>query len=554
MTADREMLCTMRTHGQAHGGVAVGFAGRVARRLGSAMVGALLLVAGCAPADAPELASGVSPAPDRTESQARPNVLMILVDDLKPAIHAYGDPIAITPNIDRLAARGTRFELAYANQAVCAPSRFNLMTGSRSTSTGIYDFGMNLRDYLPDAVTLPQHFKAAGYHAESMGKVFHIGHNTVGDPQSWSVPHHKDHVVEYVSPAGEALGPTREAALFNEFETPQGNIWEYARTLPRGLAWEAPDVADDAYADGRIAKRAMRRLGELSGSAQPFLLVVGFARPHLPFSVPKRYWDLYDPAKLPLPTFERLPEGAPPFAGKVGGEITAYAPIPEETPEAQYPEALKRKLIHGYYAGVSYVDAQIGKVLAELDRTGLAENTIVVLWGDHGYHLGDHGLWTKHTNYEQATRIPLLFAGPGVDAGKATRQLAETVDIYPTLAALAGLARPAGPQPIDGIDLSPVLRDSDERLRGYAYHAYPRPDRLGQAIRTERYRLVRWTHQKTGERAYELYDLVADPGETRNIVGGHAEIKARLEAILDRQPEPKSIYLRQQRARAAAAE
>lgn len=518
------------------------------------MVGALVLVAGCAPAPGPEPASGTRGTSDRTGRQTPPNILLILVDDLKPAIHAYGDPIAITPNIDRLAERGTRFELAYANQAVCAPSRINLMTGSRSTSTGLYDFGMNLRDYLPDAVTLPQHFKAAGYHAESMGKVYHIGHNTIGDPRSWSVPHHKDHVVEYVSPAGEKLGRTREAALFNEFEIPDGDVWAYARTLPRGLAWESPDVADDAYADGRIAERAARRLRELGRSARPFLLAVGFARPHLPFSVPKRYWDLYDPARLPLPTFERLPEGAPKFAGKVGGEINAYAPISEETPEAQYPEALKRKLIHGYYAGVSYVDAQIGKVLAELDRTGLAKNTIVVLWGDHGYHLGDHAMWTKHTNFEQATRIPLLFAGPGVRAGQATRQPAETVDVYPTLAALAGLDRPTGPQPIDGIDLSPALRDPAKRLREYAYHAYNRPDRIGQAIRTERHRLVRWTHEGTGVRAYELYDLVADPGETRNVVAENDEIKAGLESILDRQPKPRSVNLRRQRARAAEAE
>lgn len=472
---------------------------------------------------------------------ARPNILLIMVDDLKPAIHAYGDPIAVTPNIDRLIARGTRFDLAYANQAVCAPSRINLMTGARSTSSGIYDFGMNLRDYMPNAVTLPQYLMAAGYRAESMGKVFHVGHGTVDDPQSWSVPAHKDHVIEYVSPEATQIGHTREAALFNEFTLPNEDVWAFARTLPKGLAWESPDVPDEAYADGRTARYAIDRLNALKGGTAPFFLAVGFARPHLPFSVPKRYWDLYDPARFPLPTFERLPTGAPTFAGKVGGEINAYRPIPEQTREAQYPPELKRKLIHGYYAGVSYADAQIGKVLDELDRSGLARSTIVVLWGDHGYHLGDHAMWTKHTNYEQATHIPLVFAGPGISAGKATRQLAETVDIYPTLATLAGLPVPHVPQPIDGITLAPILKQAATRLRDYAYHAYNRPHRWGQAIRTDRYRLVRWTDTETRARVYELYDLRNDPNETVNKAGERPGTVRRLDAILDSLPPPKPM-------------
>jgi iduronate 2-sulfatase len=510
---------------------------------------AMLFSPGCsqslnAPSSAPQAAVQVAPAAER------PNILLILVDDLKPAIRSFGDPVAVTPNIDALAARGTRFERAYANQSVCAPSRMNLMTGARSTSTGIYDFGQNLRDYMPHAVTMPQYFMAAGYRAESIGKVFHIGHNTVGDPQSWSATPYKDHVIEYVSPEGRARGRTREAALFNEFGIPSGDVWSYARTLGRGIAWESPDVPDEAYGDGRVAAKAVARIGEFKASGQPFFLAVGFARPHLPFSVPKRYWDQYDRAKLPLPSFERMPQGAPAFAGKVGGEINAYAPIDAKTAEVQYPEELKRTLIHGYYAGVSYVDAQIGKLMAELDRTGLAKNTIVVLWGDHGYHLGDHAIWTKHTNYEQATHLPLLFAGPGIGAGRATGQPAETVDIYPTLATLAGLGRPQGPQPIDGADLTPVLHDPAARVRGYAYHAYPRPNRIGQAIRTERYRLIRWTQEQTGTRDYELYDMVADPLETRNIAREQPSVKTELDAILDAQPRPKSVNLRATRVRA----
>jgi iduronate 2-sulfatase len=471
----------------------------------------------------------------------RPNVLLILVDDLKPALGTYGDRTAITPNMDRLAQRGVRFDLAYANEAVCAPSRINLMSGARSTSSGIYNFGMNLRDYMPDAVTLPDHFMRAGYHTESMGKVYHIGHGTVGDTAGWSVPHHKDKVIEYVDPASTGGVATQEEALFEEIPVPEGDPFAFARTLARGAAWEMPDVADDAYADGRTAARATERLAALKTSRQPFFLAVGFARPHLPFSVPKRYWDMYDPARLPMPQFEQLPEGAPAYTDKQGGEINAYREPPQGVRGDQFPPELKRQLLHGYYAGVSYVDAQIGKVLEALERNGLAENTVVVLWGDHGYHLGDHGIWTKHTNLEQATRIPLIFAGPGIVRGQETGQLAETVDIYPTLAALAALPAPTGPQPIDGTSLAPVLRDTKARVRDYAYHAYPRPGRLGQAIRTDRYRLVRWTQEKTGARDYELYDLDGDPDETRNQAATLPAVRQRLEAILDSQPAPRPI-------------
>ncbi|MBA4752417.1 MAG: sulfatase [Sphingopyxis sp.] len=492
----------------------------------------------CTTTPAPKTALAPTPAPVAAQ---RPNILLILVDDLKPALGTYGDRTAITPNMDRLAQRGVRFDLAYANEAVCAPSRINLMSGARSTSSGIYNFGMNLRDYMPDAVTLPDYFMRAGYHTESMGKVYHIGHGTVGDPAGWSVPHHKDKVIEYVDPASTGGVATQEEALFEEIPVPEGDPFAFARTLARGAAWEMPDVADDAYADGRTAARATERLAALKQDKKPFFLAVGFARPHLPFSVPKRYWDMYDPARLPMPQFEQLADGAPAYTDKQGGEINAYREPPQDIRGDKFSPELKRQLLHGYYAGVSYVDVQIGKVLEALERNGLAKNTVVVLWGDHGYHLGDHGIWTKHTNLEQATRIPLIFAGPGIARGKGTGQLAETVDIYPTLAALAALPAPTGPQPIDGTSLAPVLRDTKARVRDYAYHAYPRPGRLGQAIRTDRYRLVRWTQEKTGARDYELYDLVGDPEETRNQAAALPAVRQRLEVILDSQPAARPI-------------
>ncbi|WP_325282653.1 sulfatase [Sphingomonas sp.] len=486
-----------------------------------------------------------TPTRAAAKAQPRPNVLLIMVDDLKPTLRSFGDATAISPNIDRLAARGARFQQAYANQAVCAPSRINLMTSRRSTSSGIYDFGMDLRRYIPNAVTLPQLFKNAGYSTESIGKVYHVGHGSNDDPASWSRPPVHDHVVEYVAPENANGPPTREEALFNEVPV-KGNVWRYAATLAKGMAWESPDVPDDAYADGRTARRAGQRLRELKTAASPFFLAVGFARPHLPFSVPKRYWDMYDPAKLPMPEFEQLPAGAPAFAGKVGGEIVAYKPIPDG-PGADYPQDLKRRLIHGYYAGVSYVDAQIGKVLDALKREGLEKNTIVVLWGDHGWHLGDHGLWTKHTNFEQAVRQPLIFAGPGTKSGTAPRQIAETVDVYPTLAQLAGLTMPAKMQPVDGMDLSGALQDPNRVSRPFAYHAFNRPRRIGQAVRTERYRLVRWTQEATGARAYELYDLQGDPGETRNMADALPGVRGELERYLDAQPKPVTVRLAAER-------
>ena len=471
------------------------------------------------------------------------NVLLLLVDDLKPTLGCYGDEVAVSPNIDRLAEMGTRFEMAYCNQAVCMASRYNLMLGSRSSSTGFYSFGTQFREVYPDAVTLPQHFRNSGYVTHSMGKVFHIGHGNTNDDASWSVPHLKDKVIEYLVPESNHRQLTREEALFtNEFSKP-------IRSLPRGAAWESPDVLDEAYADGRIATHAVDRLRELSANPdQPFFLAVGFVRPHLPFSAPKKYWDKYDRDKLPMPEFEDPPVGAPAYAGKRGGEINAFKPVP--TGNGLYEDDLKRDLIHGYYASVSYMDAQLGRVLDEVENLGLDENTIIVLWGDHGWHLGDHGTWTKHTNYEQAVRIPIIFYAPSVTkGGSISRQPAETVDIYTTLASLAGLPKPNGPQPIDGIDLTPVLKNTNKRIREYAYHAYNKRSHLGRAIRTERYRLVEWIpHENVrGEIEYELYDYKEDPLETKNLAKSQPDVLKDLLELLAQEPHAKKQVSRPER-------
>ena len=470
-----------------------------------------------------------------TVEKQQPNVLMILVDDLKPALGCYGDSHAKTPHLDALARRGMRFELAYCNQAVCAPSRFSLMLGSHSTTTGLYGLGSQLREVVPDAVTIPQYFSQHGYRTESLGKIFHIGHGNLGDPESFTVDHFHEKVIEYLEPASTDGGLlTREEAFFTNQQL--GNI----RALPRGAAFEAPETSDEGYADGRVAAETIQRLEQakkkLAADKQPFFIAVGFARPHLPFSAPKKYWDLHDPAKLPMPQFEKFPVGSPEAAHKRGGEINNYKPVPTDR---EMPDSLKRELVHGYYASVSYVDAQIGKVISALDRLDLAENTIVVLWGDHGFHLGDLGIWTKHTNYEQANRIPIMFSGPGVRVDSRTRQLAESVDIYPTLCALAGLPNPVVPQRLDGVSLATVLSDPAQRVRGHAYHAYPKR-KLGRAIRTERYRMVEWAkHNGSGGGIdYELYDYQSDPFEKEILADKRPEVLKELKAILASYPPP----------------
>ena len=473
------------------------------------------------------------------QAAQKPNVLLILVDDLKPAMGCYGDNAAITPNMDALARRGMRFDMAYCNQAVCAPSRFTLMLGAHSTSTGLYGLGSHLRKAWPGAVTMPQHFAKHGYRTESLGKVFHIGHGNQGDPESFSVPHFHDKVIEYLDPESTDGGKlTREEALFTNQKLGQ------IRSLPRGAAYESPMANDTDYADGRVADETVKRLKaakqRLAKDDTPFFITAGFVRPHLPFSAPKKYWDMHDSAKLPMPVNKAFPKDAPKVALKRGGEIAAFKPVPSN---GEIDEELTRKLIHGYYASTSYVDAQIGKVTRALEELGLAKDTIVVLWGDHGWHLGDLSIWTKHTNFEQANRIPIIIVAPGLaKPGSVTSQLAETVDIFPTLSELAGLPASKGPQPIDGVSLVPVLKNPNARVRDHAFHAYPRGKKLGRAIRTQRYRLVEWKNHSDPNAGvdYELYDYKADPWETQNQYADRPKIAKRLKTILSKHPSPKT--------------
>ncbi|NCZ96198.1 DUF4976 domain-containing protein [bacterium] len=458
----------------------------------------------------------------------KPNVLFIAVDDLKPILGCFGDPVAKTPNLDRLAARGMVFEKAYVNQAVCAPSRNSLMLGIRPQNLGLYDLRTYFRDIpaYSNVVTMGQTFRKAGYEVEGLGKIYHPNMN---DEPTWSVPHQEFKGEVYANP---------------ENRSPEGK--------GKGAPTEAGEVEDDFYADGKIAEEAVARLKKFQKNPdQPFFLMVGFHKPHLPFVAPKKYWDLYRPADFQLAGFRTAPEGAPSYAPTTSGEILKYRNLPVE--ELPFPDDFARHLIHGYYAATSFSDAQIGKVLTALEESGLAKNTVIVVWGDHGWHLGDHGMWCKHTNYEQATHAAILMSGPGIPEGQRTQSLIETVDLYPTLVELAGLPKPetgiAGLE-LDGKSLLPLFQDPKNKVKDYVFHAYPRSEKpeqgakrrlIGRAVRDERYRLVEW--KQPGEPAdkatLELYDYETDPLEKKNLALEKPEIVAKLRAVLAKIPEAK---------------
>ena len=445
------------------------------------------------------------------------NVLFIAVDDLRPEINASGSKLIKTPNLDRIAARGTTFERAYCQQAVCSPSRSSLMTGRRPDATRVWDLETHFRTALPDAVTVAQHFKNHGYHTMSMGKIFHGGFD---DPKSWSVPSQYPKSPQYAS----------EAAL--KMQSDPANIDKKGRA--RGPAVEDADVPDDTYADGKIARLAVKTLGELKQSSKPFFLAVGMAKPHLPFVAPKKYWDLYDPKEIYVPAFQKLPAGAPGFVGHNNSELRSYGDIPNN---GEIGDDLARRLRHGYYAATSYMDAQVGLVLDALEKEGLAQNTVIVLWGDHGWQLGEHGLWHKHTNFELSARAPLLISMPGQKSvGRKSASLAEFIDIYPTLADICGLPRP---KEIDGVSLKPILDDASAQVRPVAISQYPRNDAgkslMGYSIRDDRWRLTLWRDRKDNTiHATELYDEANDPHETVNVAAKaeHAEVISRLTKFL----------------------
>jgi len=459
----------------------------------------------------------------------RPNILFIAVDDLRPEFGAYGFDYVKSPNLDRIAKSGMTFGRAYCQQAVCSPTRSSLMTGTRPDTTKVWDLVTHFRDALPNVVTLGQHFKNHGYFVQGMGKIYHGGFD---DPATWSVPWQAPRAVPYGLPENVALNQRQFLTEPDGDPAPKSatkkavkkqNQKQKQATAPgsRGPAFEGADVPDDTFIDGQVADLAVSTLRDISQKKVPFFLAVGFARPHLPFVAPKKYWDLYDPAKIALAPNKFRPKDAPDYAIIPGGEMRAYHGIPA----GSIPDDLARQLRHGYYAAISYMDAQLGKVLDELDRLGLAKNTIVVLWGDHGWKLGEHDAWCKHTNCENDTNTALLLSVPGMkNAGAKTNSLVEFVDVYPTLADLAGLPQPPH---LEGLSFKPLLENPSRPWKQAAFSQFPRPATgtmigeplMGYAMRTERYRFVVWVgrndHAKVD--AIELYDHQTDPQENQNL-------------------------------------
>jgi iduronate 2-sulfatase len=441
-----------------------------------------------------------------TQANAKqpPNVLFIAVDDLRPELGCYGHPMIKSPNIDRLASEGLLFQRAYCQQAVCGATRFSLMTGLRPDTTGVYGNRQPLRETIPDVLSLPQYFRQNGYETVSLGKIYHHASddNHIGwTGQAWR-------------PQGDWTG---RGYLHPE---------SIARVLPAekvdgfvgvGPAYEATNVSDDAYPDGKTTEKAIAELRRLKQADKPFFLAVGMIRPHLPFNAPGRYWNLYHRADIRVPQQATWPQGMPSLAGTAWSE----------------KEALN--LIHGYYASVSYADALIGRVVDELDSLQLRDNTIVILWGDHGWKLGDYGAWCKHTNFELDAHVPLILSAPDQEtAGQKTSALVELIDIFPTLAELCGLEIPTT---CEGTSMVPLVAEPALPWKKAAFSQFPRGQVMGYSVRSDQWRYTEWIDRRSDKIVgRELYDHATDPVVSRNLADDPAlaDTMNELSNLLDR--------------------
>ena len=458
----------------------------------------------------------------------KPNVLFIIVDDLKPNLGCFGDNLAVSPNIDRLAERGVIFENAHCAQAICGPSRASLLTGLRPDNNRTWFMDQNsdykyFRMLNPGIITLPQLFKENGYTCVGVGKVFDVRNLTPEeDSISWSrKPAYFD--AEGVAYALRTHLP--DSGRFNP---------AYNRIRP---ATECADVEDEVYFDGMICKRAVEFLEEFSGTGESFFLAVGFRRPHLPFTAPEKYWNLYQRKNFSPASFQEHAANSPGFAYHNFVELRSYQDIPDS---GDLDASKQLELIHAYYACMSFIDDKVGRLLDELDRTGLAKNTIVLLVGDHGWHLGDHGLWCKLTNYEQSTRTPLIISVPGMEKqGESTGSPVDLVAIYKTLSDLSGINIP---QKKDGKSLVPILMNPETLVKSVAISQFPRGNVMGYAYRSQRYRYVVWVEKDTRKGgpngrivAQELYDYQFDPLEKTNLIDlpAYAEVAREFSKIAD---------------------
>ena len=486
------------------------------------------------------------------------NILFIAVDDLKPLLNTYGHTQMHTPSFDRLAKMGVTFTNAHVQQAVCGPSRASIMTGVFPDRNKVWDLHTNFRESAPDLQSMPEYLISKGFETTAVGKIYHKGSTVPGhDGPSWSIPHilPENYDPAYGEPAFAYYQNPQTKAKMEELIKEAKAKGKKRKGAQRNYAFkkfkpstESADVSDEAYQDGIYTIEAIKRLKNLKAGGKPFFLGVGWQKPHLPFIAPKKYWDLYDRTKIDLAAFRGLADGTPKIAYHSFGELRAFSDIDNKTKVGtELPEDKQRELIHGYMACISYIDAQLGKLLDALEAEDLVKNTAIVLWGDHGYHLGDHTLWNKHSNFEQATRIPFIFAGPGVAKNVKSDHPVDLVDAFPTLFEMVGVAN--SPQ-TEGKSLVPLL-DNDPTTtieQDYAFSQYQRMKGkiMGYSIRTDRYRYTEW-HQnsyRSGQpysegniKGAELYDYEKDPNETKNFVedAAYASIKSELKAKLKMQ-------------------
>lgn len=504
----------------------------------------------------------------------RPNILFIAVDDLRPELGCYDSPIAVTPHLDALAADGLVFNRAYCQQAICRPSRASLMTGARPETTGLFHNYVALRELQPDILTLPQHLIAHGYETAYCGKIFHNG--DTDEEHSWS----RDAVKwlkDVKKPVGPYALPENNRMKADNLKRMLAKYGEAARRgLAAGPAYEKANVPDTAYLDGYNTQRAIATMKQMAANPEkPFFLGMGYKLPHLNWCAPEKYWDLYDAEQIPMATITASPESGAAMGLHASFELRTRAGIPKFGP--LNPE-LSRTLKHAYLASTSYVDSQIGLLIQALEDLELLENTIVIVWGDHGWHLGDMGVWGKATNYEIATRVPLLVRTPRMRSrGEKTNALVELVDIFPTLCELASLPIP---EHLEGHSFAPLLNNPHQPWKAAAFSQYPNPalrewaanplskgmretwfgplieqveariiaqqgkkwnrslfeeHLMGYTIRTDRYRLVVWRDHRDAESVpvyVELFDHMRDPQESKNIASENPEIVRKLTAQL----------------------
>ena len=430
---------------------------------------------------------------EKYTASKKKNILFIMVDDLRPELNIYGENKISSPHIDALAKSGVVFNRAYSNVPVCGASRASLLTGIRPTSKRFLRYNASIKKEAPNELNLVKHLKNEGYTTISNNKITHLKY----DIEEWD----------------EEWYPSSKK--WRNYITEENILLE--SNGKHGYAYESPDVDDDAYNDGETANKSIQDLKNLKATGKPFFLAVGFVKPHLPFNAPKKYWDLYDFNKIELPKNNQFQANVPSRARHLWGELRYYKDIPKK---GQVSNEMAKKLIHGYYASVSYVDAQVGKIIKGLDDLGMRENTTIILVGDHGWSLMEHGLWVKHSNFEVALQVPLIISDSDIQKNKKTNSIAELVDLYPSICDLANISKPAH---LEGNSLTNALKNPSKVFKNKAYARYQK----GETLIADNFFYTEWQiNDKTI--AKMLYDHNTDPDENRNLA-----IEDRYKTVID---------------------